>query len=198
MLQATVIIWILHCCYAHVYIRIGVGRVLKVLMSHIGRSWCVANIIWSCAPLVRVACVVSLVAHHYCRSNFCFVHVVHNPFLLPYSNTLAHLRVWIWYVHNMFFGVLSKSTLHEVTLNCSVPSVPNSFLVVVPWHVPTVGEILKFKIDRRWHVSRGCVVVAVSGMNIYIFGCQVQQLVVSFHTMGLGAFSLCTQHRTST
>jgi hypothetical protein len=46
----------------------------------------------------------------------------------------------------------------------------------------------------RWsHVSRGCVAAADSGMNICIFGCQVQQLVASFHTMGLGTFSLCTQ-----
>jgi hypothetical protein len=57
---------------------------------------------------------------------------------------LAQLRIWIWYVHNIFFVVLSKNTLHELALNCLVPSVPNSFLGVVPWHVPTVGELLKF------------------------------------------------------
>jgi hypothetical protein len=47
-------------------------------------------------------------------------------------------------VHKIFFVVLSKSTLHEVALNCLVPSVPNSFLCIVPLHVPTVVELLKF------------------------------------------------------
>jgi hypothetical protein len=79
-----------------------------------------------------VTCVVALVAHHYRRSSFYFVHVVLNPLVLLSSNTLAQLRIWIWYVHNIFFGVLSKSTLHEVALNYSVPNVPNSFLGVVP------------------------------------------------------------------
>jgi hypothetical protein len=46
-------------------------------------------------------------------------------------------------VHNIFFGVLSKSTLHEVALNCSVPNVPNNFLGIVPWHVPMVAELLQ-------------------------------------------------------
>jgi hypothetical protein len=35
-------------------------------------------------------------------------------------------------VHNIFFGVLSKRTLDEVTLNYLVPNVLNSFLIVVP------------------------------------------------------------------
>jgi hypothetical protein len=47
-------------------------------------------------------------------------------------------------VHIIFFGVLSKRTLHEVTLNCLVPNVPNSFLVVVPWHIPSEAELLQF------------------------------------------------------
>jgi hypothetical protein len=47
-------------------------------------------------------------------------------------------------------------------------------------------------------VSRGCVAVAAFGMNICIFGCKVQQLVGSFHSMGLGKFSLCTQPHIST
>jgi hypothetical protein len=91
-----------------------------------------------------VARVVALVAHRYCRSSFCFVRVVPNSLLLLSSNTLAHLKIWILYVQNIFFGVLCKSTLREVALNCSVPSVLNSFLLVVPMHVPTVAEILKF------------------------------------------------------
>jgi hypothetical protein len=47
-------------------------------------------------------------------------------------------------VHNIFFGVLSKKTLHEVTLNSLVPNVPNSLLVVVPWHVPMEAELFQF------------------------------------------------------
>jgi hypothetical protein len=89
--------------------------------------WCVASISCGCAPLVRVTRVVALVAHHYRRSSFCFVHVVPNPRILPSSNSLAQLRIWIWCVHNIFFGVLSKRTLHEVILNCSVPNVLNRF-----------------------------------------------------------------------
>jgi hypothetical protein len=42
----------------------------------------------------------------------------------------------------VFFGVLSKRTLHEVTLNCLVPNVPNSFLVVL-CHVPMEAELLQ-------------------------------------------------------
>jgi hypothetical protein len=55
-----------------------------------------------------------------------------------------------------FFGVLSKSTLHEVALNCLVPNVPNSFLGVVPWQVPMVVELLKF-IAYDDHMSAGDV-----------------------------------------
>jgi hypothetical protein len=47
-------------------------------------------------------------------------------------------------VHKIFLGVLNKTTLNEVALNCLVPSVPNSFLLVVPKHVSTVAKILKF------------------------------------------------------
>jgi hypothetical protein len=42
------------------------------------------------------------------------------------------------------WGVLSKRTLHEVTLNCCVPNVRNYFLGVVPWHVPMEPELLQF------------------------------------------------------
>jgi hypothetical protein len=46
-------------------------------------------------------------------------------------------------VHDIFFGVLSKRTLHEVTLNRLIPNVPNSFLVVVLWHIPLEAELLQ-------------------------------------------------------
>jgi hypothetical protein len=52
--------------------------------------------------------------------------------------------IWIWYVHTIFFRVLSKRTLHEVTLNYLVPNVMNGFLVVVPWHIPLEAELLQF------------------------------------------------------
>jgi hypothetical protein len=47
-------------------------------------------------------------------------------------------------VHNIFFEVLSKRTMHEVTLNCLVPNVPNNLLAVVPWHVLMEAELLQF------------------------------------------------------
>jgi hypothetical protein len=42
--------------------------------------------------------------------------------------------------------------LHDVALNCSVPSVSNSFLFVKPRHVPMVAEIWKFITydDHMW------------------------------------------------
>jgi hypothetical protein len=97
----------------------------------------------------------ALVAHHYYSSSFCFIHVVPYP-LLPSSNTLTQLMIWIWYVHNIFFGVLSKRTLHEVTLNYLVTNVPSSFLIVVPWHIPLEAELLQF-IAYDDHMSAGDV-----------------------------------------
>jgi hypothetical protein len=120
----------------------GLGESWRCWWAH-SRTWCIATIIWSCAPLVHVTRVVALVAHHYFSSSFCFVHVVPNPLILPSCNTLAHFWMWIWYVHSIFLGILSKTTLHEVALNYLVPSVPNSFHVVVPRYVPTMAEILK-------------------------------------------------------
>jgi hypothetical protein len=60
-----------------------------------------------------------------------------------------------------------------------------------------VAEILKF-ITYDSHVCRGCVVLAAFSMSIYRFSCQVHTLVASFHTMGLDAFSPCTQPYIST
>jgi hypothetical protein len=121
------IIWILHWSYTHVRVQMGLEWSWSCWWAYTCCMWCVASISCGCAPLVRVTRVVALVAHHYRRSSFCFVHVVPNPRILPSSNTLAQLRIWIWYVHNIFFGVLSKRTLHEVILNCSVPNVLNRF-----------------------------------------------------------------------
>jgi hypothetical protein len=130
----------------------GLGWYWSFWWAHTSRRWCVASINCGCAPLVCVTRVEKLVAHHYCSSIFCFIHVVPNPLLLSSSNILAQLRIWIWYVHNIFFGVLSKRTLHEVTLNCFVPNVLHSLLVVVPWHVPMEAELLQFIAygDHMW------------------------------------------------
>jgi formylmethanofuran dehydrogenase subunit E-like metal-binding protein len=88
--------------------------------------------------------------------------------------------------------------LHEVTLNCLVPNVPNSFLIVVPWHIPLEAELLQF-IAYDGHMCAGNVVVTVvSGMYICIFGYQVQHFETPFHASGLGAISLCSQPHSST
>jgi hypothetical protein len=152
---------------------------------HIGQNWCIASIIWNCAPLVAVARTVALGADHH------FVHVVPNPLIFLSSNTLAHFYIWIWYVHYIFIGVLSKNTLHEVALNCSVPSVLNSFLLIVPWHVPTVEKFSNFITYNDHMCAQVCSSCGFRQEHQQIWLPISQTCCVFLHDV-LAAFSPCT------
>jgi hypothetical protein len=105
-----------------------------------------------------MACIAALGVDHHSRASFCFVHV--NLFLILFFFRLPTS----WHISGFGSGmytivsleVFNKTTLHKVVLNCSVPSVPNSFLFVVPRHVPTIAEISNF-ITYNDHMCAGGV-----------------------------------------